>query len=460
MGDIKTCPLGEAYMLPQRITLRLGRVPAALFALLAGSACSIFGHELSVNAASSTDVEVQHVFIVMLENHSYSNVIGNAGMPYLNGLAKKYAYAESYYANTHPSIGNYFELTTGQIITNDDGYSQTVTEDNIVRHLIAAGKTWKEYSEGLPYPGYTGGDSGEYTEHHNPLSYFSDVRSSTTQQGNLVPFTQFSSDLANHSLPQYSFIVPDDDDNGHDCPDAIPSCTDDQRLAAVDNWLNTNINPLILSPDFTAAHGLLVIVFDESVSTDSASGGGHVAWIVVGPDVKNGHVSTTFYQHPSTLRFMSQSIGLTSFPGAAATAPDMGEFLSSADLFLRIWPSTTTLHQGDLLTYVFPVWNRGPDDAVHEVLNTQVPAGTTFDYILLSGTPGLGTCTHPAYQGTGQVVCHENSSMAPNTTWTVRLTVKVTAPSGTVITENAAAMADTLDPNLANNTATASLTVQ
>jgi hypothetical protein len=49
--------------------------------------------------------------------------------------------------------------------------------------------------------------------------------------------------------------------------------------------------------------------------------------------------------------------------------------------------------------------------------------------------------------------------MAPNTTWTVRLTVKVTAPAGTVITENAATMADTPDPNMANNTATVSLTV-
>ena len=73
-----------------------------------------------------------------------------------------------------------------------------------------------------------------------------------------------------------------------------------------------------------------------------------------------------------------------------------------ADLFLRIWPATTTVHQGDLLTYAFPVWNLGPAIAVHEVLNTQVPAGTTFYSISLTGTPGLGTCTTPPYQGTGQ----------------------------------------------------------
>jgi outer membrane protein assembly factor BamB len=131
----------------------------------------------------------------------------------------------------------------------------------------------------------------------------------------------------------------------------------------------------------------------------------------------------------------------------------------SADLFLRIRPTLTTVHQGDLITYAFPVWNLGPDAAVQEVLNTQVPEGTVFDYIRISGTPGLGTCTHPPYQGTGQIVCHENSVMALNTTWTVRLTVKVTAPAGTVITESAATMADNPDPNMANNTATVSLTV-
>jgi outer membrane protein assembly factor BamB len=135
-------------------------------------------------------------------------------------------------------------------------------------------------------------------------------------------------------------------------------------------------------------------------------------------------------------------------------------FSIGADLFLRINPSTTTVHQGDLLTNAFPVWNLGPDNAVHEVLNTQVPAGTTFDYIRISGTPGLGTCTTPPYGGTGQIVCHQNSSMAPNTTWTVRLTVKVTASAGTMITENAATMADTPDPNMTNNMATVSLKVQ
>jgi PKD repeat protein len=164
---------------------------------------------------------------------------------------------------------------------------------------------------------------------------------------------------------------------------------------------------------------------------------------------------TTYYYVVSAAYSAGPNAGGESVDSSEASAVSLG-----ADLFLRVQASPTPIHQGALLTYAFPVWNLGPSNAVHEVLNTQVPAGTTFDYIRISGTPGLGTCTNPPYQGTGQIVCHENSSMAPNTSWTISLTVQVTAPSGSVITESATATEDTFDPNLANNTAKVSNTVQ
>src|SRR5204863_2960225 len=74
-----------------------------------------------------------HVFIVTEENTNYSSVIGSSSMPYLNGLAQQYGLATQYYANTHPSIGNYFELSTGQIITNNDGFSTVQNVPNVVR---------------------------------------------------------------------------------------------------------------------------------------------------------------------------------------------------------------------------------------------------------------------------------------------------------------------------------------
>jgi phosphatidylinositol-3-phosphatase len=255
-----------------------------------------------------------HVVLLLEENHGYSQVIGNSTMPYLNGLASQYGLATQYYANTHPSIGNYFMLTTGQIITNNDAYGKTVSADNLVRRLLTAGKTWKSYAESLPSVGYTGGDSYPYLRRHNPFSFFSDVVNSTNQKNNLVPFTQFATDLQNNQLPQFSFIVPDALNDGHDGP-----------LALADTWLQTNIAPLIASPQFQS-DGLLIIVFDEAASTDSTHGGGRVPALIISPLAKKGYQSKTLYQHPATLRLILQGLGVSSFPGKAASAPSMQEF--------------------------------------------------------------------------------------------------------------------------------------
>jgi phospholipase C len=132
-----------------------------------------------------------------------------------------------------------------------------VSVDNVVREVLAASKTWKSYAEDLPSVGYTRGDSGNDYVRHNPLAYMTDVQNSPTQQQNLVPFTQFSTDVASGNLPDYSFIVPNAGDDAHNC-----------ELGAADNWLKTNINPLIKNPTFQN-DGLLIIAFDESANDDT-----------------------------------------------------------------------------------------------------------------------------------------------------------------------------------------------
>jgi len=86
-----------------------------------------------------------HVFLVMLENHSFGQVIGNPVMPYFNGLATGHGLAAAYFADAHPSIPNYFMLTTGKFETFDYSFTVTIADDNIVRALTGAGKTWKAY---------------------------------------------------------------------------------------------------------------------------------------------------------------------------------------------------------------------------------------------------------------------------------------------------------------------------
>jgi hypothetical protein len=267
------------------------------------------------------------VFVVVEENQSFGSVVGT-GMPFLTRLANRYGLAMNYFANTHPSIGDYFWLTTGQEITNDSNFTGTVTADNIVRQLNLSGKTWRSYAESLPGIGYTGPDQYPYVKRHNPFAYFSDVLSNQTQANNLVPFSQFSIDLANNQLPNYSFIIPNQYNNAHDCPAGNPSCTNADKLTAADAWLKTNIDPLIASQAFLQ-NGLLVIVFDESVNTDTQNGGGHVAMVVISPKAKQAFQTTNVYQHQNTLRMTAEALGLTTYPGSSSTAQNMSEFFGT-----------------------------------------------------------------------------------------------------------------------------------
>jgi hypothetical protein len=269
----------------------------------------------------------QHIVVVVLENQDYADVVGSPFMPFLNTLATQNALATQFYSNAHPSIGDYMMMTAGTNTTGDlDTWTGTWPGDNVVRQLTAAGKTWKVYAESLPSIGYTGGDtSDQYIRHHNPFVYLDDVLNSTNQLANVVPFTQFSLDLAANALPSYSFIVPNNSDNGHDCPMGAITCPISDHLTLADTWLSNNL-PALLQNNTMMANTVVIVTFDES-NTDNTNGGGRIAAVFAGPLIKSGFQSTTMYQFPSLLRFSLESLGVTSLPNQAASAPSMGEFL-------------------------------------------------------------------------------------------------------------------------------------
>jgi len=288
------------------------RLGAALLSALVVAACGaardscVVGGGGTAGAAAGRGPGARgpfgHVFILVEENADYNAVIGDSSMPYLNGLARTYGLATQYYANAHPSIGNYFMMTVA---------------------LVAAGKTWKSYAEDLPCVGYRGVGVGRYARKHNVFALFSDVVADTAQAKNLVPFAQLTTDLATHALPDYAFIIPNLCSDAHDCP-----------LRTADTWLRHNIDPLVQSATFQE-DGLLIIVFDEAGLTDSTNGGGRIPCVVVSPKAKRGYRSTTMYQHQSLLRLSLKAVGVSAFPKAAAGAPDMSEFFDRGYLASR-----------------------------------------------------------------------------------------------------------------------------
>jgi hypothetical protein len=269
---------------------------------------------------------VQHVVIVVLENTDFTDANNPANMPYLNSLLTRGALAANYFADAHPSIPNYFMMTTGAAETFDDSFVGTITDDNVVRELNAAGKSWKTYAESMPAAGFLGQGPAPYARRHVPMTYFSDVQQNSVQAANIVPFTQFSTDIAAGSLPNYSFIIPNLNDDAHDCPGGGSNCAVSVRLAQADQWLRTNVDPLLNSPAFSQS-GLLVITFDEASDLDITNGGGHVMTVLVGSNVKAGYTGTaTMYEHRSLLRLSLEALGVTAFPNGSGNAADMLEF--------------------------------------------------------------------------------------------------------------------------------------
>jgi hypothetical protein len=275
----------------------------------------------------------KHVYIVAEENRSYERVVGSPVMPYLNNLLSRGAVATQFYSNEHGSLENYLILTSGQYLTHNNSTLAVFNVDNIERHLLSNGMTFKSYAQSLPYAGYTGLYSGAYMKRHAPLPYYTDMADSSLIKDH-VSTTELTKDIANGTLPNFAFITPDGNNDMHNCSANLNIC-----FAAADNFLKNTIGPLLASPPFQpGGDGVLIIWADEAdLGTDNRCSatvltgcGGHILVAMIGPQIKAGYKSTTTYHHPSVLRTVLEAMGTTAnFPSAANTAPDMREFFKN-----------------------------------------------------------------------------------------------------------------------------------
>ncbi len=269
---------------------------------------------------------IKHVVVVVEENHSYESVIGSNAMPYLNSLASRYSVATKYYADAHDSIPNYFWMTAGAPLTYDDGTSKSFDVDNIVRHLLVSGRTWKAYAESIPYAGYIGYDTGYYVKHHNPFAYFTDVRNSSEKM-NIVPVNHLLQDASAGHLPSLAFVVPNLVHDGHS-----------GSLGTADQWLQKYIKPVLATAPFqSGGNGLLIVVFDESYHSDCRSAnvckpgygpfGGRVVTVLAGPRARTSTKSYHTYSHQNLLSTVCYALKLSGCPGKGGSASAMTDML-------------------------------------------------------------------------------------------------------------------------------------
>jgi len=281
-----------------------------------------------------------NVVIVVGENQNYSTSYNSQNMPYLTSLANTYGLGVNYYSDTHPSIGNYLNLVTGNILTDDDGKTPQnfpVSLNNIALEVQNAGGTWKDYVENLPTTATCRGlNPGTYYVRHDPLQYMTTIN----QEGrNFVCFGQFVQDILLHRLPTLSWLVPNGCDDAHDC-----------SIQTFDTWLRDVTVPLLRSSYFQpGGSGLLIIVFDENAddgepdcetTTEGLGCGGQVELVVASPYSKRGYQSpggdtrnyNNSWDEGDILRLMAQGLGLpTSNLGWATNGLPMADFFSSED---------------------------------------------------------------------------------------------------------------------------------
>jgi len=281
-------------------------------------------------AATVTIPTFDHIVTVVMENHDYSQIIGNPSAPYINSLAATGALATNYQAVNHPSEPNYLALTSG----NDFASNSCVTGDgdpagacvvnatNIGDRLEAAGKTWKGYMESMPSPCYLT-DSGEYGVRHDPFPYYQDIQGNPTRcQAHDVPYTRLATDFASTSTtPNYAFITPNVCNDMHDC-----------SVATGDAWLKANLPTILTSPAWTTQKSLLMIVWDECGTC--ADPGNHVAMVMLGSPgsgVKaGGFRSATAYTHYSLLKTIESSWGLAPMTTKDSAASPMSDFFTTS----------------------------------------------------------------------------------------------------------------------------------
>jgi Phosphoesterase family len=250
-----------------------------------------------------------HVFLIMMENTDYGQLIGDRkDAPFMNSLAGRGAVLANYQAIYHPSDENYLAIAGGNAFVSHGIYFPHihVAAANLGDLLEAAGKSWREYEEGMGTPCNT---STLYDKNYEPddapFILFSDIQSNPGRcRDHLVDMHQWPQDLKQVSTtPAFAWLAADDYDDGE-----MPGNGSPKSLQVQDAWIRATLAPLFGSAAWRGQKCLLILTWDESDTTAN----NHIATIVLGSrqTVKSGYTSRIRYDHYSTARTIETALGL------------------------------------------------------------------------------------------------------------------------------------------------------
>ena len=263
-----------------------------------------------------------HVIWVWMENHSYDTIIGSPQAPYINSLASECGLATNYHNISHPSLPNYVAGTSGlplaslQPFTSDCNPSHKCSTS--AQSIFGQVPSWKAYEESMPSNCYPK-NSGEYAVRHNPPPYYTSLADCATKD---VPYTRLAGDLADGTLPAFSFVTPNLIDDMHD-----------GTIAQGDTWLQNNLPAIFRSSAYQTGNVVLFLTWDEGeggtsndCATNTTDVGCHVATIVVSPSTRPGTKSATLFNHYSLLGSTEQLLGVPALQQAAGANSMLSAF--------------------------------------------------------------------------------------------------------------------------------------
>jgi phosphatidylinositol-3-phosphatase len=255
-------------------------------------------------AAEAAHPVINHVIVIVMENHSSDQIIGRA--PFLTALANRCGRAANYRAITHPSLPNYLAMTSGgihHIHTDCTPSSCPVGGPNIFSQLAGHGLRWRSYAESMPRP-CDRGTSGLYAARHVPAVYYlrlhrgcgRHVRSLGKVNSGRLHFA-----LHHGHAPAYMFVTPNLCNDMHNC-----------SVATGDRWLAKWIPMIVQSPTYRNGHTAIMITFDEG------GGGPNVVPLIVCSRYTRAHtVARRPLSHFSLLRASEGLLGIRRYLGKA-----------------------------------------------------------------------------------------------------------------------------------------------
>ncbi|HEX8076637.1 MAG TPA: alkaline phosphatase family protein [Chthoniobacterales bacterium] len=411
-----------------------------------------------------------HVVIVIMENKSFGQIIGNPDAPNINALAGEganivnggtdpNALTSGSHALRHPSQPNYLELFSGNNQgVLQDGRPGTSAEPqspalpfntpNLAASLIASGYSFATYSEGLQSIGFNGDNStdlpgqNQYERKHNPAVNW---QAADAPANNHLPpeinrpFSLFPQAPAGYAaLPTVTFVVPDEQHNMHD-----------GSIAQGDAWLKANI--LDGYYQWAKTHNsLLIVTFDEDASNTATN---QITTIFAGALIKPGNYpetninppdarppdggiitpTGTAMNHYNVLRTVEEMFGVPPIGGSINTPPVTDIFRAANASMLN---NSTRLRAGagdDVLIGGFIVGGSTKKKVVVRGLGPSLK---------VNGAPIAGTLSDPMIE----LHRSDGAIVAANNNWKETQQSQLQAAGLAPIDDREAALVASLDP--------------